>query len=157
MATKNVVVDLTKREKLDGTNFDMWHRKIQYLLNEQEVLETLTIVMMRPENGNTAQHRYDLETYESWVKKDHCARFTMLSSMHNDLIGEFENYPNAQEMWNQLKISYGGTSATILRALTLKFEKYVMDSKHSMAEHLRTMSTLIRDLKAASNNLSNEQ
>ena len=56
--------------------------------------------MMQPENGNTAQHRHDLEVYESWIKKDRCARFTMLSRMHNDLIGEFENYPNAQEMWN---------------------------------------------------------
>ena len=43
MATKNVVANLTKGEKLDGTNYDMWHRKIQYLLNEQEVLETLTM------------------------------------------------------------------------------------------------------------------
>ena len=32
-----------------------------------------------------------------------------------------------------------------------------MDSKHSMAEHLRTMSTLIRDLKAVGNNLFDEQ
>ena len=77
--------------------------------------------------------------------------------MHNDLIGKFEDYPNAQEVWNQLKIAYGGTSATRLRALTLKFEQYVMDSKHSMAEHPRTMSTLIRDLKAAGNNLFDEQ
>ena len=45
MATQNVVVDLTKGEKLDGTNYDMWHRKIQYQLNEQKVLETLTNVM----------------------------------------------------------------------------------------------------------------
>ena len=43
----------------------MWHRKIQYLLNKQEVLETLTNVMMQPENGNTAQHRRDLEAYRS--------------------------------------------------------------------------------------------
>ena len=127
------------------------------MLNEQEVLETLTNVMMQLENGNTAQHRRDLEAYESWVKKDRCARFTMLSSMHNDLIGEFEDYPNAQEVWNQLKIAYGGTSTTRLRALTLKFKQYVMDSKHSMAEHLRTMSTLIRDLKAVGNNLFDEQ
>ena len=157
MATKNVVADLTKGEKLDGTNYDMWHRKIQYLLNEQEVLETLTNVMMQPKNGNTTQHHRDLEAYESWVKKDRCACFTILSSMHNVLIGEFENYPNAQKMWNQLKIAVGGTSATRLRALTLKFEKYVMDSKHSLVEHLRTMSTLIRDLKATGNNLSDEQ
>ena len=60
-------------------------------------------------------------------------------------------------MWNQLKIAYGGTSATTLRALTLKFEQYVMDSKHRIVEHLRTMSTLIRDLKATGNNLSDEQ
>ena len=53
MATKNVVADLTKGEKLDRTNYDIWHRKIQYLLNEQEVLETLTNVMMKLENGNT--------------------------------------------------------------------------------------------------------
>ena len=156
MATKNVIADLTKGEKLDGTNYDMWHRKIQYLHNEQEVLETLTIEMMRPENGNTAQHCRDLEAYESWVNKDRCASFTMLSSMHNDLIGEFEDYPNAREMWNQLKIAYGVTSTTRLRALTLKFGQYTMDSKHSIAEHLRTMSALIRDLKAASNNLSDE-
>ena len=80
----------------------------------------------------------------------------MLSSMHNALIGEFKDYPNAQEMWNQLKIAYGGTLATRLRALTLKFEQYVMDSKYSMVEHLRTMFVLIHDLKAIDNNLSDE-
>lgn len=32
-----------------------------------------------------------------------------------------------------------------------------MDSKHSMAEHLRTMFALIHDLKAVGNNLSDEQ
>ena len=77
--------------------------------------------------------------------------------MHNDLTREFKDYPNAQEMWNQLKIAYRGSSATRLQALTLKFEQYVMDSKHSMAENLRTMSALIRDLKATGNNLSDEQ
>ena len=28
MTSKNIVVDLTKGEKLDDSNFDMWHRKI---------------------------------------------------------------------------------------------------------------------------------
>lgn len=65
--------------------------KFKYLLNEQEVLETLTNVMMCPKNGNTAHHRRDLKAYESWVKKDHCAHFTMLSSMYNDLIREFKD------------------------------------------------------------------
>lgn len=36
MATKNVVANLTKRDKLVGTNYDIWHRKIQYFLNDQD-------------------------------------------------------------------------------------------------------------------------
>ena len=90
MASKTIIVDLNKGEKLDGENYDIWHPKIQYILNEQEVLETLTQEMIAPEDGNTTQHHHDREAYKSWLKKDHCTDFTMLSSMHNDLISEFE-------------------------------------------------------------------
>ena len=39
----------------------------------------------------------------------------------------------------------------------LKFEVYRKDPKHSMTEHLRAMSGMIRDLAAAGNVLSDEQ
>ena len=90
MVSKCIVADLNKVEKLDGENYNIWHRKIQYLLNEQEVLETLTHSLSKLDEGSIEQHQRDLAAYESWRKKDLCARFTMLSSMHNDLIGEFE-------------------------------------------------------------------
>jgi hypothetical protein len=38
MASKNLVSKLIK----DGKNYDIWHKKVQYLLNEKRVLETLT-------------------------------------------------------------------------------------------------------------------
>ena len=41
----------------------MWHRKIQYLLNEQEVLETLTNIMVQLEERNLAHCYYDMEAY----------------------------------------------------------------------------------------------
>ena len=69
MAAKNVVADLTKDNKLTGNNYDIWHRKIQYLLNEQELLEILSSKMTRPEDKNTTQHKRDLEAYQSWFKK----------------------------------------------------------------------------------------
>ncbi|KAL6286447.1 hypothetical protein ACE6H2_010837 [Prunus campanulata] len=122
MATKNVVADLNKGDKLEGTNYDIWHRKIQYLLNEQELLETLTNSMVELEVGQTAQHRHDLEAYQTWFKKDCCARFTMLSSMYNDLIGGYESFPTVKALWNQLKFDFGGMSTTRLRSLVLKFE-----------------------------------
>lgn len=39
--------------------------------------------------------------------------------------------------------------------MTLKV--YMMDPKHSMAEHLRVMSDMIRNLKSTDNNLSVDQ
>ena len=90
------------------------------MLNEQEVLETLTHSLSKPDEGSTEQHQRDLAAYESWHKKDLCARFAILSNMHNDLIGEFEQYTTAQGMWKALKLRYGGTSTTRLRGLTMK-------------------------------------
>uniref|UniRef100_A0A2N9F6S1 Integrase catalytic domain-containing protein n=1 Tax=Fagus sylvatica TaxID=28930 RepID=A0A2N9F6S1_FAGSY len=60
-------------------------------------------------------------------------------------------------MWDQLKFDFGGTSTTRLRSLVLKFEVYRKDPKHTMTEHLRMMSGMIRDLKAAGNVLTDEQ
>jgi len=96
---KNIITDLNKGQKVDGENYDIWHRKVQYLLDEKEVLKILTQSMEAPpEEGNSPQHRRDVETYAQWAKKDRCARFVMLSSMHNDLISAFEDYKTAHEM-----------------------------------------------------------
>jgi hypothetical protein len=63
MASKGIVADLNKGEKLHGDNYDIWHRKIQYVLNEQEVLETLTHSLSAPEQGDTKQHTRDLAAF----------------------------------------------------------------------------------------------
>uniref|UniRef100_A0A2N9HTN5 Integrase catalytic domain-containing protein n=1 Tax=Fagus sylvatica TaxID=28930 RepID=A0A2N9HTN5_FAGSY len=77
--------------------------------------------------------------------------------MHDDLIGEYEAFQNAKDMWDQLKFDFGGTSTTRLRSLVLKFEVYRKNPKHTMTEHLRMMSGAIHDLKAARNVLTDEQ
>ena len=56
---------MIKGKKLDDNNYDMWHRKIQYLLNEQEVLETLAIAIIQPKEGNSTQHHCDIKDYTS--------------------------------------------------------------------------------------------
>ena len=54
---KSIIVDLNQGDKLNDKNYDVWHHKIQYLLEEQDMLETITQPMTEPEHGNTAQHR----------------------------------------------------------------------------------------------------
>ena len=52
-AVKNIMAKLNKGEKLNGDNYEIWGMKIQYVVEEQEVLETLNNVMAELEQGNT--------------------------------------------------------------------------------------------------------
>ena len=68
--TKSIIADLNQGEKLNEKNYDIWHRKIQYVLEEQDMLETITQPMAKSEQGNTAQHRRDMEAYQAYKRKD---------------------------------------------------------------------------------------
>jgi len=128
---------LSTDEKLDGSNYDMWHRKIQFLLDNREVLEPLSVTISAPATKNkddkditsTEEYKASLAVYQAWCKKDRKACYTMLYCMHDDLIGEFENYPTAKEMWDNIHSRYGQTSETRLRALHPKWMTYTIDSR----------------------------
>jgi len=88
------------------------------------MLETITQPMAELEQGNTAQHKLDMEAYQTYKRKDRVARILMLSSMRNDITLRFERHRLAQSVWDAVKIQYGGTSTTRLRQLTHKFDGY---------------------------------
>ena len=156
-ASKNIVAELNKGEKLNGDNFEIWSMKIQYVLEEQEVLEVLTMSMDEPEEGTTAQHRRDREAYEAWKKKNSTARITLLSSMDNDIMKEFRKYDLAKDMWSTLAEKFGNTSITKLRSLTIKFDTYKKRPEFTMTKHLRQMSNMITELADAGHALTDEQ
>ncbi|KAK2970909.1 hypothetical protein RJ640_012523 [Escallonia rubra] len=127
---------------------------MKFMLNEQELEEHLTKEMVAP---TEAQPLRDHAAYQKWNEKDRSARYTLLSSLQNDLIGQFVELPICKSLWYQLKFSFGGTSTTWLRGLVIKFEEYTKDPKHTMSEHLRMMSNMIGKLRDAGHALTDEQ
>ena len=123
-ATKSIVAELNKGEKLNDDNYKLWSMKIQYVLEEQEVLECLKVVLHEPEAGTSAQHKRDREAFDSWKRNNSIARITLLSSMDDDVMREFRQYGYALDIWSELKNKFGGTSVTKLRSLTIKFDSY---------------------------------
>ena len=148
MTTRIMLAELNQADKLIGTNYDIWRRKMEFLMTEHDLSTYLTTVMVAPIEGAGTQAQYRRETFEAWTKKDCRTHYIMLNSMHNDLIGEFENFPIAMAMWEQLKFTFGDTSITRLRSLVMKFETHHKDPKVSMIENLRGMFSMIRDLNA---------
>ena len=146
MATNNTMIsELPISQKLDGSHDDTWKRKIQYLLNERDLLEHLTVVKFSPSDQDkdgklidtyTMQYQESLQAYQDQSKKDRRACFTVLYSMHNDLIGKFKICPMAKGVWDQPKIHFGQTSETSVLTLQLKWMKYKMNFSCTMAEHL---------------------
>ncbi|XP_047259889.1 uncharacterized protein LOC124892715 [Capsicum annuum] len=76
MASKSIIPDLNKGEKLNGDNYDIWSRKMWYVLEEKNALEGINHVLSLPEEGNTAQNS---EVYKSWKKVDSIARGIILT------------------------------------------------------------------------------
>jgi len=49
MAPNNAMFsELSTSQKLDGTNYEIWHRKIQYLLDDKDLLEHLKVAKVPP-------------------------------------------------------------------------------------------------------------
>ena len=97
-ASKSIIVDLNHGDKLNEKNYDVWHRKIEYLLEKQEMLETITQSMTEPEHGDTAQHKINMEAYQTYKCKDRVARFLMLSNIQNDIMLRFERHRSTQSV-----------------------------------------------------------
>ncbi|KAI9194653.1 hypothetical protein LWI28_007982 [Acer negundo] len=98
-----------------------------------------------------------METYQTWKRKNSLACITMLSSMTNTLMCEYDGFDTAQDMWIALKDKFGRTSTTKLRRLTIKFNTYRKRQNHDMRQHLREMPNMICELKSASHSLTDEQ
>ena len=93
--------DLYGTGKLDGQNYVMWHRKIQFVLHKEKILDHLTNTISMPtelENGPIAQYHRDMDAYNTCVDQNKSTHFTILGYKHGNLIREFEKYPTAKEL-----------------------------------------------------------
>ena len=121
------------------------------------MLETITQPMAESEQGNTAQHRCDMEAYQAYKRKDHVTHILLLSSIRNDIMLRFERHHSAHAVWDAVKVQYGGTSTTRLHQLTLKFDGYKKYQNHTMSQHLKVMSNMISELMAIGHEMTDEQ
>ena len=83
-ASKSIVTELNKDNKLNGDNYEIWAMKVRYVLEEQDASNPLDSIMVEPEEGITTQHRLDRETYVAWNKNHTTARIIILSAMEDD-------------------------------------------------------------------------
>lgn len=65
MAANNAIItELSTSQKLDGSNYDMWKRKIHYLLEGKDLLEHLTVAKFPPSDKDSEGKPIDTSTVQ---------------------------------------------------------------------------------------------
>ena len=77
--------------------------------------------------------------------------------MADDLAYEYKDYDTTYELWKSLNEKFGGTTVAKLKQLTIKFDKNKMPPNHTVKQHLREMSKMIREFCSAGHILTEEQ
>ena len=121
------------------------------------MLETITQPMAESEQGNTAQHRCDMEAYQAYKRIDRVTHILLLSSIRNDIMLRFERHRSVKAVWDAVKVQYGGTSTIRIRQLNLKFFGYKKHQNHTIRQYLTVMSNMISELRATRHEITDEQ
>src|SRR3954471_649934 len=101
----SLVSDILGGLRLDGhNNYDQWHRKIKYLLFENDSIESITEEVKPPASKDDPS---EVKRHLDETKKDRNARFLMLSCMEDNLVHLYEDLPSAKAMWDVLSRKYG--------------------------------------------------
>src|SRR5436853_1610160 len=146
---KSLVSDIVAGLRLDGhNNYDQWHRKIKYLLSENDSIEFIT-EEVKPLADTDKDNPSEKKRFSDESKKDRSARFLILSCMADDLVHLYEDLPSAKAMWDALQKKYGVLSETKIRALELKLQKLKCTSNKGMERHLLTLSACFANMKKA--------
>src|SRR5436189_5287065 len=152
---KSLVSDILGGLRLDAhNNYDQWHRKIKYLLSENDSIEFITEEVKPPASKDDPS---EVKRHLDESKKDRSARFLMLSCMADDLVHLYEDLPSAKAMWDALSRKYGILFETKLRALELKLTKLKCTSNKGMEKHLLALSACFANMKKAGQPYSDER
>lgn len=111
-------VELSKTERLNGTNFSTWKCSIRHIIfhdKAEYVLDTPypTEPLIRADEAAR-------NTFECFVKDDKLARYTMLTILDPDLEIIFEEHKTAKSIFDAGTETYGTATNTYIQLLMEK-------------------------------------
>ena len=113
-ASKLITTKLAKMKKLNGVNYEMWHRKIKYSLiydNLEYIIESNA-----PELDSNVSE-VEVKKQEKWKLDDKRTRSLMFIFIKDSLIKFFKTYDTTQSSWNALKEKYDKTTEINIQLL----------------------------------------
>jgi hypothetical protein len=139
-------IDSSRLESLNGMNFRMWKRHINYVLTHEKTQYTLT--SEKPNQADLTDGEAK-KKQEKWEENDLMARATLLHNMKDNIIPLFEGHESAKEMMEALEAKYGPRPDTHIQLLLDKYNCSHMSEGDNVGEFVNQMELIANELANA--------
>lgn len=126
-----------------GDNYPQWKFVISCALQAKDVEEVINEEVNREE--------------PNFRKKDGIAKLLIASTLEGKYIPLIESCTSAKDMLQKLESIYGQKTEVNKMILFERFHKYSYDVNLSMAEHVSKIQNIVRMIKNAGDNISDQQ
>ncbi|XP_075658960.1 uncharacterized protein LOC142628809 [Castanea sativa] len=147
MASKAVIQELSKVEKLNGANHSVWKFHIYHVLFQDKVKYVIDISTPTPppENANCGAKRM----YEKHLEDDKTTRNILLTFMEPDIEILFKEYTHAKTMFDAIIEAY-------IQILIERFNGTMMNESDNVIEHVNKMIVIAKELAILGNPIPNK-
>ncbi|GAU47270.1 hypothetical protein TSUD_280930 [Trifolium subterraneum] len=133
--------DVSKIEVFEGQNFRRWAERVFSLLDVKGVTSALTVA--EPDEAKA-----DPKIVEGWNHANKVCRYTILSTLSNDLFDVYCSYKGAKEIWDNLNIKYTAEDATKQKFVVGNYLRWQMVEDKEIKAQINEYHKLLEELKA---------
>ncbi|KAL0453474.1 UNVERIFIED_CONTAM: hypothetical protein Slati_1325500 [Sesamum latifolium] len=163
LVTKTLL-DLSKLETLDGTNYKRWSQKLLIFFKQLDVdyvlfqspaepetpAKTSTIAITPAETSTVAtiakSKKPEDEAKQKYDRDNKTVRGHLLNHMNNSLFNLFVNYRSAKEIWATPETRYGSDDAGRKKYVVDKWLQFQMIDEKSKMDQVHTYENLVADV-----------
>lgn len=125
---------------LTGSNFNIWRKRVELILDANEMLFVL-------EDG--LHHQLSAESQLAWRKLDKKAKVVISNGIPDEFFGVIEDKKTAKDMMDALFKYFNDDSLAQQSALKRELFELKMDESKGLKEHFSVFEELVRKLKAS--------
>ncbi|CAN6454213.1 unnamed protein product [Victoria cruziana] len=155
MASRVGASELAKTEKLNGTNFHYWKRRILLALTLERIAYVLKDPYpVLPENPSNEQREDHKKLVTSFDDDDLIAKTIMIAYMEDNLAKVFEDHKTAKDVFEAVSSKYDSKTATHVQVLVQQCNSCKMKESDNVVDHMNKMMVMAKDLALVGNAIS---
>ncbi|GKF54895.1 hypothetical protein Tco_0165235, partial [Tanacetum coccineum] len=131
-AMKHMASNFAKLDMFEGVDFQIWQKKMHFLLSSMSVVYVLTTRM--PEDGGDNPTVEQVKKRAKWDNDDYVCRCLILNGMSDSLFDIYHNVESSKELWDSLEAKYMAKDASSRKFLVSNFTNYKMTDSRPVLE-----------------------